>query len=370
MLFISLASAEPRIWTNDQGQQVEGELVDIQQSRVSFKRTADGQVFEMSIERFSEADQLLIAKMRAEREAAPEKQFEGLEWPRRSDLPDNYDVEVILEDNEKNIYIYRTPNFEFQSDVKLARKVVRDFGKIFEGAYAAMQAFPLEWKPRPQDEHFKTRLFETQESYLEAGGIPNSGGTYSSRKREIWAPLTSLGVKKTSTSYTLDNAEDHSVLIHEITHQVHHDWLQLLPPWIAEGMAVYMESIPFDDGQFRFDKVDVADYLMRAYGQNQISMVPLEELMTIDHSTWLGKFEEDPEDLAKYYCSAYLLLNYFLFMDGEGDGKRIYAYCRAKEAGKPESQARDILLGGRSYAELTEALQRGYKREKVEIVSF
>jgi len=369
--------AEPRTWTDVDGRTVEAAFVKIDHDHVKIKRTTDGRIFSLPIARLSPADhaflkeQLVKVETAAPVESTKEKKpFDGLDWPRRTDLPDDYEVEVIKEDSATNKYIYRTPHFEFHSDVKLARKVVRNFGKIFEGTFEAMRGFPLDWNPQPGESHFKTRLFESRANFLDAGGLPNSGGVYVPRLREIWVPLESLGVEKSSSGYTLDDSDDHSTLSHEITHQVHHDWLDKLPPWMVEGMAVYMESIPNKDGEFRFDKRELDEFVRYRSGASGelVRMVNIERLMTLSHAEWNANFHQKPEQLATYYISAFLLLNYYLHFDGEGEGRRIYAYVRAIEAGQPDAEARLLLLDGRSYAEISEALQRAYDREDIEVL--
>ncbi|WP_309399789.1 SHD1 domain-containing protein [Cerasicoccus maritimus] len=365
-----LARGEPRTWTDKAGRQVEAEFIALEAGHVKIKRSSDGRTYLFPVESLSREDQAYLRKIISESgktEAVQEaKPFEGLQWPRKVGLPDNYDVQVVKEDNATNVYIYRTPNFEFHSDVKLARKVVRDFGKIFESTYAAMQVFPLKWKPHPSEARYVTRLFKHKQDYYDAGGLPNSGGVYFSSKREIWTPLASLGVKKSSSSYTLDDSDDHGTLIHEITHQVHHDWLGKLPPWIIEGMAVYMESVPYRKGEFRFDKrkVDEFDRLQR---RGLFRMVSPEELMTMSASEWNSNFANAPDELRNYYLSAFLLFNYFLHLDGEGEGRRIYAYVRAIESGASDQDARQLLLAGRSYQGLTEQIKDAYKREDIDL---
>jgi len=367
-----VCAADPagaRTWTDREGRQLEAELLAVEGDAVRVRRIADGREFSIPIERLSETDQQFIEAQRDEPAAAEEEPFEGLEWPRRVGLPENYDVEVIREDNDAEDYVYRTPNFEFRSNVKLARKVVREFGEIFEATYAAMQAFPLRWNLRPEGDHFITQLYRTKAGYYEAGGIVNSGGVYRGSERRILVPVTSLGVEKSSTGFTLDDSEDHATLIHEITHQVHHDWLSSLPVWVIEGMAVYMESVPYDDGEFRFDKRELEAFLRNEGIGEEYHIVAPSELMTISPREWNAKFAGDNLTLARYYNSAFLLMNYFLHLDGDGDGRRIHRYVRAIEAGQAEAEARQLLLEGRSDEDLFEDVQRAYKREDLDLTA-
>ena len=369
----SVQAASARVWTDLDGRTVEADLVDVKGDEVRIKRAMDGAVANFPIERLSEADVAYLKEVSLEREIRDvswaEETFAGLDWPRRTRLPDNYDVEVVREDNQAEVYIYRTPNFEFQSEAKLARKVVREFGRIFEGTLSAMQAFPLQWELVPWNDRYRARLFRNRAAYLKAGGLPNSGGVYRWSKREILVPLSSLGLRKGSTSYTFGSSGDRSTLIHEITHQVHHDWLGRLMPWCVEGLAVYMESIPEDDGEFRFDKQDLPSFVRRMNGPGEVLMVDPSELIALSHSEWTANFSENPAELRSYYLSAFLLLHYFLHLDGAGEGQRIWAYIRAIESGDPEAAARDLLLDGRSPEEFFEVFRRAYKRENIKIAS-
>jgi len=323
------------------------------------------------ISRLSDADQAFVRQLQSAKSTPDAIPFEGLEWPRRVGLPDDYDVTVVREDRDASEYVYRTPNFEFRSNVKLARKVVREFGAIFEATYAAMQAFPLHWKIQPEDERFVTQLFATRDQYYAAGGIINSGGAYSSRSGSILVPLASLGVEKSSSGVTLDDTGEHATLIHEITHQVHHQWLPKLPVWMTEGIAVYMESVPYGREEFRFDPRHSGPFARRwTSNHDEYPMVPIEHLMTKSHADWNDIFSSQPHELSRYYFSAFLLINYFLHFDEEGDGRRIWAYIRAIESGTPEVEARAHLLDGRSFDELFEDIRRAYDREDLELTPF
>lgn len=365
-----LVSASTREWTDRSGRSMEGVLLRHAGGEVTIRRAQDARVVTFSAELLSEADRVFLETLEvpAESEAtAANEDFEGLDWPRRTKLPRPYEVEVVREDNEAGIFIYQTPNFEFHSDVKLARKVVREFGKVFEGTLAAMQAFPLEWSPQEGQTRYRARLFEKRAAYIAGGGLPNSGGVYFPAKREIWLPLSSLGLRKTSSSYTFDGSGERSTLIHEITHQVHHDWLGRLPIWMVEGLAVYMESIPEEEGEFRFDRQSLAGFVRRQNGSNRVHMMAPDQLMNMSAEAWSANFASSPWLLSGQYLSAFLLMHYFLHLDYDGDGRRIWSYIRAIEAGQPEAAAREKLLDGRDAEALREAIVKAYDREKIEV---
>ena len=367
-------AASAREWTDVSGRKMEGRLLQHEAGEVTIKRAVDGRVVTFSTELLSAGDQDFLRTLRAPDQAdasdGEEENFSGLEWPRRTRLSRDYrdyDVEVVREDSAAGIYIYQTPNFEFKSDVKLARKVVRSFGKVFEGTLAAMQAFPLKWAPKVAGPRFRARLFEHQADYLAGGGLPNSGGIYFAAKREIWLPLSSLGMRKTSSRYTFDGEGERSTLIHEITHQVHHEWLNRLPTWMTEGLAVYMESIPEDDGEFSFDKQDIQGFVNSRDRGHDIRMMDPARLMGMSAREWSANFAKNPTALRRQYLSAFMLFHYFLHFDGRGDGKRIWAYVRAIEAGQPEAKARELLFDGRDNDQLIKAITRAYRRERIKV---
>lgn len=383
VLLVACMAAHARTWTDTTGRELEANFVSATEQAVTVRRSTDGKVFEIPLERLSEADRAFVSEQLqtgGESDASETGQdqtagagdgfpADGLVWPRRTSLPDDYDVEVIKEDNEISEYIYRTPHFEFRSNVKLQRKVVREFGKIFEGTFESVKAMPLRWAPQTPEGRYLCRLYETKEEYIGAGGIRNAAGSYHSGTREIRLPVTSLGVKRSSSGFTLESKDaDHTTLIHEITHQVQHEWLYRMPIWLSEGVAVFSENIPYRKGEFRYDRMDLNDMLEARSGNGEeITMVRLERLMNITPQEWNKDVEKGDFSVTDNYASSFVLFYYFTFLDGEGDGRPMYELLRALENGTPQEKVADILLAGRSYEELEEDLRKALRRERVKV---
>lgn len=367
-----------RTWTDINGRTFEGDYIDASEDSVLVERHGDGMRFEISLARLSEADRAFVAGQQVDlpeaETARPSNTFPegGLQWPDRVRAPD-FEVEIIREDNDADVYIYRTDHFEFISDVKLARKVVRDFAEIFEATLAAIQSMPLQWNIRIPEKRFQTELFKSKSDYHEAGGIIGSGGIYMSSRRKIMIPLDALGTKKSSSGVTLDD-DDHSTLIHEITHQVQHDWLQRMPIWLVEGMAVYTEAVPYKRGQFRFDRHEVEDFIREQYRYyEEVPVIDVQKLMTITSQGWNENFRLNIMDVSRFYMSAYLLAYYFIHLEGEGEGRAMWDYLRAIQRARTQEDRADangILLRGRTYEQLYEDMQRAYKREGIDLVNF
>lgn len=60
-------------------------------------------------------------------------------------------------------------------------------------------------------------------------------------------PIRSLGLEPTSTGYRKQGEINHRILLHEVTHQVMHKWR--LPVWLQEGIAEYVERVPYTASQ-------------------------------------------------------------------------------------------------------------------------
>lgn len=356
-------------FTNTDGRTLEAEIIAASDSSVTIQRSSDGRTFELDIDRLIPENAVYIREWTERSQTVADesvsKSKEMGKWPRRL-KPDNYDITIVLEDNDTRTYIYRTPHFEFHSNVKLARKVVREFSQIFESTLLVISELPLEFNPEISEHAlFLTQIFETEEQYLTAGGAPNSAGVYFRESRKIMLPLRHLGVKKTSSSYTIDERREINVLAHEITHQLTHRWLDKLPVWASEGIAEYVERVPYERGTFRFDRFEISEVLR--HGSS--SLTDLEILMSMNLTEWNQALVEDVDKASSNYLSAFVLYYFFCHFDLDEVGKPrlLYNYLRAIEAGRGKEAATKILLNGRSYEELEAAVKKAYKRENLNL---
>lgn len=353
-----------RIWTDIHGRKLEASYQSQDAESVTVLRELDQRSFQIPKDQLSPADLAFVAEQKVarsklQRPSATSFPKDGLDWPRRVSADEADEIKIITEDNSTGEYVYQSPHFEFHSDVKLARKVVREFAAIFESTLALLQTMPLGWDIQVPQEHFQARLYETETSYLAAGGVEGSAGIYRSSDRIIYVRLDALATKKTSSSLSLDEGS-HRTLIHEITHQVQHDWLRRMPVWLIEGFAEYTERIPFDRGQFRLDRIELDTNRIR-----NIQMIAPKTLMQMRHQEWSDAFIEGQIYVSRQYLSAYLLTYYFLYLDGDGDGRRFWQYLRALVDDRVQPE--EVLLEGRSYEQLSEAIQAAYKAEDIEI---
>lgn len=362
-------ATNPRIWTDAKGRTLEAALVEFEGQRVTLRLSSDGRLITFDMALLSEGDQRYLRAWRDRQNRPVTPPRRPNDWPRRVGPPEGYSIDIVREDGIEDVYIYRSRHFQFHASFRLSRDAVREFSEIFEATFEAIDAMPLELRPQAPDGYFETILFADYPSYASTTGLPGSAGAYSIRDQAIFVPAQSLGLSPTSTGFRLDRSGDNTTLIHEITHQVTHDWLLRMPIWLAEGLAVYIESVPYENGVFRFSQLEL-DEAIEARSQNpdNLDLVPPQELMALSHADWQSGFTQgDLAVVASRYTSAFVLTYYFFHLDDDGSGERIYNYLRALESGEPDAVASQLLLDGRTWDELHEDVHRALRRESIRL---
>lgn len=371
VLGLSHAYAEVRTFTDLFGRSIEAEVISVEGDTAKIRRMQDLRVFELNLLNLIKEDRDYLKNWKAstdtpdvasEATQEPKTKKPG-KWPRRVEV-DDFDVEIVEEDSEKNRYIYRTPHFEFRCDVKLSRKVVRTFSEIFENTYEALKQLPLQLNPSPPEKgYYITKLYETVDSYLNDGGMVGSSGSYFRNSREIKIPLSSLGVKKTSSSYTLkDSDRQRHTLIHEIAHQVLHDWLYRFPVWQNEGIAEYIARVPYERGKFHFDEMELESMARRDRG-----IRGAKELLTMSHQRWNTDLAEGITRSSGNYFSAWVYMYYFLHLEGEGDAQVFFDYVQSLAQGEDSATALQRLYQERSFEQIEKDLIEKYEREGIDL---
>jgi len=141
-----------------------------------------------------------------------------------------------------------------------------------------------------------------------------------------------------------------------------------LPTWLVEGYAGYIERIPYSDRYFHID--DMA--LDLSYGSRYSILSPY-DLLNMTSSEWNANFAEDSMLVGRQYYSAYLLTYYFMHLDGDGDGRRLWDFLRALEKANSREAliaAKHILLDGRGADELFKDVQDAFDDEGLDLEIF
>jgi hypothetical protein len=290
-------------------------------------------------------------------------------------------ADVVSEDESNERYVYRTEHFEFESQGKFSISLLREVSRVFEATYELLKALPWNIEPKaPSGPYFKARLLKNREQYMMAGGTPNSGGVYKSREQTFFAPFESVGLKAYGKGYTKDADYKADTLVHELTHQMMHFWLNYLPNWVVEGTAEYTENLPLNAGRFRVASAktglkDYTDFLKKRAVGGIPEPYPIDKLFKITNQQWSQTLAEDPTLSRRMYFTSYLLVYYFMHMDGNGDSQRFIRFFRTvdKERKKNEyhgeaereafhEKALKVLMDGRTEEELMKQIRSAYAR--------
>jgi hypothetical protein len=142
-------------------------------------------------------------------------------------------------------------------------------------------------------------------------------------------------------SYAKDDDFKTHTMVHELTHQMMHSWLRLLPQWVVEGTAEYTGTLPLKTGKFRVVSAktglkDYLDYLKTETRDGVPQPYDLEKLFPITNKEWNEILTNDPRMSHRLYFTSYLLVYYFMHLDGKGDGQLFARYFREVGAVRTE----------------------------------
>ncbi|MCW1887121.1 hypothetical protein OKA04_20450 [Luteolibacter flavescens] len=345
---------------------------------VTLKLTG-GRSVTFPISRLSQSDQDFIKEAAVSGDAdkpadeADKGNFDS-PWPDKIRFSEDPQIRVISEDKEEKRFIYESANYRFVCDVRLSQQVVKGFAVMFESTYQYCRALPLGLSGgKLTDGKYQILLFETKETYVEAGGPPSSAGVFMSGRGVVMVPLTSLGVRPVGSGYMLDRDQTSGTLIHEITHQLTpEEYFESGPlGWFSEGIAEYTTATPYRSGAFKvkgnFD--DITDYATdygkdsnggRALGQ-KIKAPSLKDFFLMGYSQFAGN------NANFNYGLGLLLTTYFLHLDGDGDAARMKDFLKALRAGEDGEDSLKYLLDGRTYEQLETAISKAWKRKGIDI---
>ncbi|CAN5879306.1 hypothetical protein BH11VER1_BH11VER1_20690 [soil metagenome] len=347
------AATELRAWTDVQGRAMQAKMTGMEGDQVLFL-LASGQSVKVPLARLSAADQDFINKS-GPGAAAPAAitvpasstsiPIEKRVWPQVVEVPTrSIEISMVEENPDQKRCVYRSESFEFIAEDKLAGSVMKEIARTFEATRALVDALPWGINPKPPADigRYQAKFYETRASYFAEGGPENSGGVYFSGDRIFRIPFQSLGLDMRGKTWFMDASYRNDTIIHEITHQLMHDYLNLLPTWVIEGTAEYTESIPYNAGRFQAAKHEVGlkDYIRQRESTENMTLSEFRPLM--DHMKMLRPEWDDiasnsagqSRAMRQLYFQSYVLVYYFNHLDGDGKGTRFLKYLDAMGAEK------------------------------------
>lgn len=319
-------AGELRTWTSTDGHTLQAAFAGFDGTTVALK-LATGQTSNVPMARLSVADQTFVKT-----QPSPAK---AQTWPATVKVsPSAIEVKLVSESPRK--YVYRSEGFEYTSQGKLLPRLISEVATTFEATKKLVGELPWGITCHPPEglELYQAALYETRNDYIQAGGPTNSGGVYMSGEKIFKIPFESLGIKRLGKSYTKDENYNSDTLVHEITHQMMHDYLPYMPKWAIEGSAEYTEMLPYKAGVFGVErhKQGMKEYLEEWRKRGRTPKLPVvSELFRLKRMDWDQQALKSDRQHALYQQSA-LLVYYFNHLDGDGQGSRWTKYLEATKA--------------------------------------
>ncbi len=372
-------AAEDRSWTNSGGKTIVATLVEISGDNAVLRM--NGSNFEVAVASLSPADQEFIKAWKKSDLPDPSKDGEVTPnwdgpWPKLVTADVGQEIEVIKEDPSTGEYIYASEHYEFICDVKLNTSVVKRFSLLFEATNKVCRELPLGMVKPFREERHKIHLFETREGYFAKGGPEGSAGVFISRGGEgdILVPLTSLGVKKVGSNYSVDYDKENTTLSHEITHQLtdYEYYASGSGGWFTEGLAEYIANSGYRPGKFSLEDLQKLVARVTAYGENGQggralgTEINAPDLLEYYMQDYVESFTA-PDRVNLNYGLAGLIVYYYFHMDGNKDAANIKAFLKALKEDKKPPELFEPLLAGRSWDEMEADITKGWRSRGVKI---
>jgi len=233
-------------------------------------------------------------------------------------------------------------------------------------------AHPVRMVFRREERH-KIHLFETREGYAEKGGPEGSAGVYisSGGEGDVLVPLTSLGVKKVGSNYSVDYDRENTTLSHEITHQLTdmQYYEEGSRGWFTEGLAEYIANSGYRSGKFDINDLQKLIARVTAYGDNgQGGRALGESIRAPDlQAFFVQSYESFLSDPQKSYGLAGLYVYYFFHMDGNKDAANVKGFLKALKEDKKPPELFEPLLAGRTWDQMEADITQGWRSRGVKI---
>ncbi len=333
-----------RTWSISDGRFLQASFVNTDGALVLL-RMANGQTGTIPVQKLSPADQAFVrTKLGAAAQTAlPKAPVDAVRpilpaakrvWPEKV-TPDEkaLDVTLVSEATSDQQYVYHSRNFEFVSQDKLAGSVMKEIARTFEATRTLADALPWGIQPKPPADlgYYRAKFYVDRKHYTDDGAPANSGGVYMRRERIFKIPFESLGLEMRGKTWFKNENYRNDTIVHEVTHQMMHDFLDFLPIWVTEGTADYTAMIPFKSGTFSsaLHEKGIKEYIKSYQMRSSASLGDigsLTELMKMTRQEWHNRADKGPREQSRLYFSSCLLIYFFCHLDGDGHGTPLLVY--------------------------------------------
>ncbi|GEP41776.1 SHD1 domain-containing protein [Brevifollis gellanilyticus] len=331
---IAQAAAQPmRLWTNQQGRTVQASLVEISGANVVLQ-LQNGTKSNVAINTLGQADQEYLKSVKTSgTPGAPAGAASianaPLAWP--APITVNTKTLVITpgdQDEAKRNYHYQSGPFEFIAKAPLAGTVMREVAGDFELTHLAFNKLPWGWKPKPeQGDFFKVYLTETDEDFIELGGI--DGSAAGSKDDYVFIKFTSIGLKKVGAKYAYDaKQKDEGQVVGMTSRLMIGDMRILLQPWSALGLEKFMRTVAYHNGGLSFTGLESELKTVIKLDLATGAKPEVKGLVEYLRAGWDDQRSNVKQIRIQNFYNGLLLVYYFGFLEGDGSGARLHQYYR------------------------------------------
>lgn len=382
-----------RQWTNQKNQKIKAKFI-----RITYKpeikekvhlvtfQLKSGKKTTLPMDSLSETDQNELMAWFKKNPMGAAPPTPPYKWPSQFHGSNSPKVVYVKFDTKRKAHLYRTEHFDFYIDKKLSQSTVSKCVAVFDTIVEALDSLPLQLNtiPAANKPRYEAILVGSRETYMQMGGIPNSGGFFSPGKNLTVIPFQSLGIVKKGKNWVFDGKQrSFGTLLHELTHHSTSHW-RGMPPWFQEGLADYMQAMPYQSGRFLFTNPgssissSIREYKNYSVGGGVMpggafKMIHPEKLFATSRVTW-NQTMSDKTASARNYASSCVLLYYLMHEDGRGDGEHLIAWLHSWRAAVLSRRGNEYgmlikkhLLRDRSYQQLEEEISAAMKKKGLRI---
>ncbi len=242
------------------GRTLEGEMLGIERKNVVVL-LQNKQRVSLPMAKLSPADQAWTNTW--SKDKSPGQRLPMPLWPENVQQPE---IKLTNGTRKNGSFVFNSPHYEFECDAEVSVSVMNDFATVAEGTVRLLYSLPLQLGPL-ENRTYSARICRSRATYERAGGPKGSAGVFITASMSgdgvLLVPFESLGIEQFLGKNTKSYDYQATVLIHEMTHQVTAELLQLMPKWVAEGLAEYAGNMIYRNGVFYLAPRDRVQALRR-----------------------------------------------------------------------------------------------------------
>lgn len=332
-VFAADSNSGQRVWTDQTGRKVSAQLLSVQGADVILL-LANQTKATVPLTKFSASDQTYVKEwLKSVQPKVSPLDSAELKWPISVEV-DPKSLQIFNGDQNEaaRSYNYRSGSFQFTSNAPLTGTVMRDIASDFELVKQLFVQLPWGWNPKPEggSNLFQAYLHETQKDYIAAGGDDNSSGR--SIDGVIFTQFNTLGLKKVGDRYARDAKRDRDgEMIGLILRLIMGEMRDLCMVWSGGGLERFLEDGAYRNGSFQLAKPErgIKDMIEENISRYGISPDVDEMIKLLHLKSSESRGGEVIDIRRRNYFHGAMLIFYFGYLDGKGDGARLHKYFQA-----------------------------------------